>query len=660
MLGALPATRPARARRARSRREPTRRRAGPKPRGEAEAPRPKAAKPRRRPRDAARRPRREARRPAARRDPRRRAATARAPSARLAQARRAAPPSRRRPAPARSRRRRAARSSSRPSCRRPASSRRIGATVGGQLAQARRRQAAPKPLTHAAAPSRSCARWVYCRAAESPARSSPANGGPTGTHRVPGANRPADAAVALPFAVASPTAHLAGARGTKHRRCVCARPRARAPARPSPAARPARRGAAAPSTGGAAAPGRSPRPPPARCRSRRKPAALLGASRKLHAARVPAGDAGRTVTVERLTSSRARWTPIARGDRRATTAPTSPAGSPTARRRAAHPRARVEAPPTATTAAAAPELDDHRLHAPPRPPGTAPASTATRPPAARSCARRLLGVAHRKLPCGTPVSPLQGPHGHRPGRRPRPVRQRRDWDLTAATAAAARLHGHGARRRPGRRARADAQARLEVADHPHGQRLERAGGRLRAQRAGPPAAPRSGPRPPAPARGAIAGARAARLPHVAGPASRTSRRPGRARSRGGSATGRLPGRQADGEPRRVDDDRPLVPDRRRPSAIGTSTGRARRVARPPSKSAKTTADVGRLRHPLVAVLDPAVVADALERARARSAGWRWPASRPRSRATARRASACAAAATRPSCGHRRRRSTGGR
>ena len=40
---------------------------------------------------------------------------------------------------------------------------------------------------------------------------------------------------------------------------------------------------------------------------------------------------------------------------------------------------------------------------------------------------RLLGVAHRTLPCGTKVAlALQGPHHHRPGRRSRPVRQRRE------------------------------------------------------------------------------------------------------------------------------------------------------------------------------------------------------------------------------------------
>ncbi len=40
------------------------------------------------------------------------------------------------------------------------------------------------------------------------------------------------------------------------------------------------------------------------------------------------------------------------------------------------------------------------------PPGTAPASGATRPPAARPCRHRTVGVAHRRLPCGTEVTIL--------------------------------------------------------------------------------------------------------------------------------------------------------------------------------------------------------------------------------------------------------------
>ena len=43
-------------------------------------------------------------------------------------------------------------------------------------------------------------------------------------------------------------------------------------------------------------------------------------------------------------------------------------------------------------------------------PGTAPASTATTPPAARRCAPDTIGVAHRTLPCGTTIKLAY--HGH--------------------------------------------------------------------------------------------------------------------------------------------------------------------------------------------------------------------------------------------------------
>ena len=38
------------------------------------------------------------------------------------------------------------------------------------------------------------------------------------------------------------------------------------------------------------------------------------------------------------------------------------------------------------------------------PPGTAPASTAAAPPAARCCEPGTVGVAHKTLPCGTKVT----------------------------------------------------------------------------------------------------------------------------------------------------------------------------------------------------------------------------------------------------------------
>ncbi len=76
---------------------------------------------------------------------------------------------------------------------------------------------------------------------------------------------------------------------------------------------------------------------------------------------------------------------------------------------------------------------------PATPRGTAPASTATPPPAARSFARAPIGVAHKKLPCGTKVTFAYEGRWVRAKVIDRgPYIAGRKWDLTYQTRAAAR------------------------------------------------------------------------------------------------------------------------------------------------------------------------------------------------------------------------------
>ena len=94
-----------------------------------------------------------------------------------------------------------------------------------------------------------------------------------------------------------------------------------------------------------------------------------------------------------------------------------------------------------------------------RSPSTAPSlstlygtgSTARRPRAVRSCDHNTLGVAHRWLPCGTPVAIYYG--GHTivvPVIDRGPYANGADWDLTEATARGARDVRHARRSAPSR------------------------------------------------------------------------------------------------------------------------------------------------------------------------------------------------------------------
>ena len=169
--------------------------------------------------------------------------------------------------------------------------------------------------------------------------------------------------------------------------------------------------------------------------------------RRSSAARSPRTPAGSS----RSSGSTRRRSPGSRSPpRRSTrTAPTSRAGRPTSR--GASPRARASrARPRPAQRSRSPPRSRRRSpsSAPRRPAGTAPASTAARPPAALRMTRKLLGVAHKKLPCGTPVAiayegksitvPVvdRGPFVARPQVGPHDRRRQGD-----------RIHVHGPRRR---------------------------------------------------------------------------------------------------------------------------------------------------------------------------------------------------------------------
>lgn len=162
-------------------------------------------------------------------------------------------------------------------------------------------------------------------------------------------------------------------------------------------------------------------------------AALLKRTVRLRG-QIPAGAAGRTVTVERLDDLTDTWTPVAH-------AQAAEDGSYIARFKPdrigrQQLRTRVEAATDAAVAAAAPQLSVTVFRAAEATwygPGLYGHKTA--------CGTRLrkstLGVAHRKLPCGTNVTIFyDGRTVTVPVIDRGPFRKGTTWDLTAATARA--------------------------------------------------------------------------------------------------------------------------------------------------------------------------------------------------------------------------------
>jgi rare lipoprotein A (peptidoglycan hydrolase) len=148
---------------------------------------------------------------------------------------------------------------------------------------------------------------------------------------------------------------------------------------------------------------------------------------------IPAADAGRTVTIERLDELTDTWTPVAHataGDDGAYVARWRPD-----RVGAQQLRARVEAP-DAATASSAPQLHI-TVYRSGRATWYGPGLYGHRLACGGRLHRDTLGVAHRRLPCGTLVTVFykgatitvpvidRGPFSNHAG-----------WDLTAATAKA--------------------------------------------------------------------------------------------------------------------------------------------------------------------------------------------------------------------------------
>jgi rare lipoprotein A len=143
-------------------------------------------------------------------------------------------------------------------------------------------------------------------------------------------------------------------------------------------------------------------------------------------------DAGRSIVVERFDELGQAWFPIA-------TAMVAPDGSYVASwrtDRAGQHRVRAVLPPAAEAAAAtaSPELAI-TVHRKAIATWYGPGFYGRRTACGQRMSRTLLGVAHRKLPCGTPVSLLyRGRTITVPVVDRGPFANNASWDLTAATA----------------------------------------------------------------------------------------------------------------------------------------------------------------------------------------------------------------------------------
>jgi hypothetical protein len=149
---------------------------------------------------------------------------------------------------------------------------------------------------------------------------------------------------------------------------------------------------------------------------------------------VPAGEAGRTVTVERFDEATQAWAPLA-------SAPVAPDGAYVARWRADRTgshrvRAVLQRPGAASAATASGELTI-TVHRPAMATWFGPGLYGRTTACGQRMTRSLLGVAHKRLPCGTQVAILyQGRTITVPVVDRGPFRRGTRWDLTAATARA--------------------------------------------------------------------------------------------------------------------------------------------------------------------------------------------------------------------------------
>jgi len=149
---------------------------------------------------------------------------------------------------------------------------------------------------------------------------------------------------------------------------------------------------------------------------------------------VPAGEPGRTVTVERFDDATQAWAPLA-------SAPVAADGTYLARWRADRTgshrvRAVLQRPGAATAAAASGELTI-TVHRPAMATWYGPGFYGRTTACGLRMTRSLLGVAHKRLPCGTQVAVLyRGRTISVPVVDRGPFRRGTRWDLTAATARA--------------------------------------------------------------------------------------------------------------------------------------------------------------------------------------------------------------------------------
>lgn len=160
--------------------------------------------------------------------------------------------------------------------------------------------------------------------------------------------------------------------------------------------------------------------------------AVTGSVTRIRGA-IPAQEAGRTVTVERLDPLSEQWTPIAhavaRDDGRFVARWKAKGRGPTSV------RARVEAP-SASTASAAPEITITVFRGA-KATWYGPGFYGRRTACGQKMTRALQGVAHRKLRCGTQISLFyDGRTITVPVVDRGPFVKGVRWDLTAATAQA--------------------------------------------------------------------------------------------------------------------------------------------------------------------------------------------------------------------------------
>jgi len=148
----------------------------------------------------------------------------------------------------------------------------------------------------------------------------------------------------------------------------------------------------------------------------------------------PPEEAGQAVTVERFDEPAQTWTPLA-------TATVAPDGTYLARWRTDRlgrhrVRAVLQRPGAATAAAASGEVEI-TVHRPAMATWYGPGFFGRRTACGQRMTRSLLGVAHRRLPCGTPVALLyRGRTITVPVVDRGPFRAGIRWDVTAATAEA--------------------------------------------------------------------------------------------------------------------------------------------------------------------------------------------------------------------------------